>query len=539
MLSIEQRTGVESYNSWEYDGHGKLEKVNYPDASTVNFTYDLTDNLETMVDSIGTTEYFYDTAYRLTSMTNPYGSVVSYDKYDAAGNLEEMTYPGPGSKKVIYTYDELNRIKTVTIDWLIPAQTATYFYDAAGRLDYVQNFNGTTTDYDYDNANRLIALNNNKSDASIIATYSFPVLDGNGNREQVLQDEPLASSLSAESVSFQYNNAKNRLEWAGATSFGYNNEGQLIQRDGAPYTTFDYEHRLVSSSDGITAVQYVYDGKGNRLQATRNGVVTRYVYDAAGNLIAEANGSNNITRYYIYGAGLLAMIDTSDSVYTYHFNANGNTVAITDASQTLVNKYAYTSFGRLSNEQETFSQPFKFVGQHGVMTEPNGFYYMKARYYDPEVGRFISEDPIGFEGGDLNFYAYVSNNPIMGVDPSGLIRPGFFPSESPYGQGSMNQLEGLYDWISDWDLSMDFNPALVTAGGALLGKGAVLSIVGAAEIGTFNPFGIIPLGVGLFDIGFGGITFLGGIGYDPFGLFPGMTPNHNQSSYSVGNCRIY
>ena len=442
MISRKDRN-LDTIN-YDYTPTGKLETVTYPTGPPVSFTYDLTDNLETMVDNIGTTQYFYDAAYRLSSMTNPYGFVVSYDKYDAAGNLEEITYPG--SKKVIYTYDELNRIKTVTIDWLIPTQTATYFYDDAGRLDYVQNFNGTITDYDYDNANRLIALNNNKSDASIIATYSFPVLDGNGNREQVLQDEPLASSLSAESVSFQYNNAKNRLEWAGATNFAYDNEGQLSQRDGVPYTTFDYEHRLVSSADGITSVQYVYDGKGNRLQATRNGVVTRYIYDAAGNLIAEADGNNNITRYYIYGAGLLAMVDTSDAVYTYHFNANGNTIAITDASQTMVNKYAYTPFGRLANEVETsFSQPFKFVGQHGVMTEPNGFYYMLARYYDPEVGRFISEDPIGFEGGDVNFYAYVANNPINKIDPSGLwaFFGGWSARAGAYGIGNAAVTEGV------------------------------------------------------------------------------------------------
>jgi len=55
------------------------------------------------------------------------------------------------------------------------------------------------------------------------------------------------------------------------------------------------------------------------------------------------------------------------------------------------------------------------------MTEPNGFYYMRARYYDPEVGRFISEDPIGFEGGDVNLMAYVANNPVNGIDPSGLL----------------------------------------------------------------------------------------------------------------------
>ncbi len=86
----------------------------------------------------------------------------------------------------------------------------------------------------------------------------------------------------------------------------------------------------------------------------------------------------------------------------------------------MVNKYAYTPFGRLANEQETFSQPFKFVGRYSIMVEPNGLYYMRARYFDAETGRFISEDPIGFAGGDLNLYAYVQNNPVLLTDPSGL-----------------------------------------------------------------------------------------------------------------------
>jgi len=161
---------------------------------------------------------------------------------------------------------------------------------------------------------------------------------------------------------------------------------------------------------------------GNRVQAVRDGSTTRYIYDASGNLLAEANGDNNITKYFIHGLGLMAMVTPTDQVYTYHFNAIGSTIATSDSTQTMVNKYSYDPFGKVMSQDEQVPQPFKFVGQHGVMTEPNGFYYMRARYYDPEVGRFISEDPIGFEGG-INLYAYASNNPILLIDPSGLIAP--------------------------------------------------------------------------------------------------------------------
>lgn len=167
---------------------------------------------------------------------------------------------------------------------------------------------------------------------------------------------------------------------------------------------------------------FAYDGGGNRLQAIRSGVITRYVYDAAGNVLAETNASNQITRYYIYGQGLLAMVTPAGQVYCYHYDATGNTIAMTDASKNIVNKYAYDAFGNIKAQVEGtgLAQPFKYVGQYGVMAEPNGFYYMRARYYDPKVGRFISEDPSGFGGGDVNLMAYVGNNPVMGIDPNGL-----------------------------------------------------------------------------------------------------------------------
>jgi len=198
---------------------------------------------------------------------------------------------------------------------------------------------------------------------------------------------------------------------AGAATFGYDDEGQLSTGYGTSYT-FDYFHRLTNIG---SAYQFSYDGNGNRLEAVRSGVVTRYVYDTNGNLLAEADGQNNITRYYIYGLGLMAMVTASNQYYCYHFNALGSTVAVTDQSKSVKNKYAYDPFGNILSQVETVTQPFKFVGQFGVMTEPNGFYYMKARYYDPDVGRFISEDPIGFDGGDVNLYGYAANQPVIGL----------------------------------------------------------------------------------------------------------------------------
>ena len=94
-----------------------------------------------------------------------------------------------------------------------------------------------------------------------------------------------------------------------------------------------------------------------------------------------------------------------------------------------MNKYAYDAFGKVLSQTEAISNPFKFVGAFGVMDEGNGLLYMRARYYDPSTGRFISKDPIGWAGG-LNLYGYVGGNPVNRIDPSGLLE-GLFPGQGP------------------------------------------------------------------------------------------------------------
>ena len=133
---------------------------------------------------------------------------------------------------------------------------------------------------------------------------------------------------------------------------------------------------------------------------------------------------------------MLTSIDLSSGIYYYHFDATGNTVALTNEGGNIVNSYAYSPFGIIANEQEAvLHQPFKYVGQYGVMSEPNGLYYMRARFYDPYTGRFISQDPLGFEGGDINLYVYAANNPIMYADPEGQfafipVAAGFMAAEA-------------------------------------------------------------------------------------------------------------
>src|SRR5208282_3133995 len=239
------------------------------------------------------------------------------------------------------------------------------------------------------------------------------------------------------------------------------------------------------------------------LKAVRYGITTKYIYDLQGNLLADTDVNNNILHYYIYGAGLLEMVD-STGAYCYHFDATGNTVAMTNSSQNIANAYTNDPFGNILDQQETDPQPFKYVGQYGVMAEANGFCYMRARYYDPQVGRFVSEDPSGFGGGDVNLYEYAdsvgkppslqtnlyqyaSDNPINRIDPNGMSDLSILKAIS----GAFDKVNLILDTSGNWSYfgSVAGGAALGTAGafvggtpgaiaGGLLG-GYIGGVIGA------------------------------------------------------------
>jgi RHS repeat-associated protein len=145
---------------------------------------------------------------------------------------------------------------------------------------------------------------------------------------------------------------------------------------------------------------------------------------------------------------------------------------------TIVNEYAYDEFGNIVGNSETVSNPFKYVGQYGVMDDGNGLYNMRARYYDPQNGRFISEDPIGLAGG-INQFAYVGNAPLNWIDPVGLLgfTTGIEGSGSAFGFGGLIGLYGNFShdsskpWYAGWSSSVTVNLSYGAAG-AVYGAGA-------------------------------------------------------------------
>ena len=131
---------------------------------------------------------------------------------------------------------------------------------------------------------------------------------------------------------------------------------------------------------------------------------------------------NGVTNYYVYGAGLLYQVTetaTATNMLTYHYDYRGSTVALTDANGNVTDHIEYSAYGSTTYRLGTNDTPFLFNGRYGVMTDANGLLYMRARYYNPYLCRFINPDPTGFSGG-LNWFAYANGDPVSLIDPFGL-----------------------------------------------------------------------------------------------------------------------
>ena len=180
--------------------------------------------------------------------------------------------------------------------------------------------------------------------------------------------------------------------------------------------TFNTVNQLVGvQKDGLTAT-YSYLPDGMRNEKTVNGVTTGHLWDGT-NMVAETSGDAVVYKY-VRGAGLLYAENATDEKTWYVKDAHGDTVQLTDGNGNIVRNYAYDAFG---NQKETVNSstepynPFRYTGEY--FDSETGFIYLRARYMDPQTGRFISEDPVG-DG--VNWYVYAAGNPVAFYDPNGL-----------------------------------------------------------------------------------------------------------------------
>lgn len=174
--------------------------------------------------------------------------------------------------------------------------------------------------------------------------------------------------------------------------------------------------------DTWDTVTYTYDAAGRRIAKTfDNQTCLKYIYDGS-QYVAEYDGNNNLLRKYVYGPGIdqpICMIDVehSSATHYYHFDALGSVVGLSNVSGNIAEVYEYSAYGQVGASDPNHLNLFMFTGRE--FDKESGLYYYRARFYSPEVGRFLQNDPVGYQAG-MNLYRYCRNNPVNLTDPFGL-----------------------------------------------------------------------------------------------------------------------
>ena len=218
-------------------------------------------------------------------------------------------------------------------------------------------------------------------------------------------------------------NLSNELTSKPGTAYTYDNNGNLLSKDDAGGTTsyvWDPENRLTSVTlpGSGEPVSFQYDPFGRRIYKASPSGTTIFVYDGI-NVIEEVSADGSLVALYTHGLGIddpLAMLRGNTMRY-YLADGLGSVTSLTDAKGNLTSTYQYDSFGNLTASTGSIFNPFRYTGRE--FDTETGLYFYRARYYDPSIGRFISEDPIRF-GGGINFYRYCLNNPVNLIDSLGL-----------------------------------------------------------------------------------------------------------------------
>ncbi|WP_051925638.1 RHS repeat domain-containing protein [Brevibacillus borstelensis] len=365
--------------------------------------------------------YTYDPLQRMNSFT-AFGRLYQIRHTDADDQMDQLIYPG--NTAVSYVYDDAMRVKEVTIPGSNgSSQTVRYDYQLSDAGDtYTLTYpNGVSLVRKRDSFGQVDTLKHFKSGTSVWQeknSYSFgnvTSIERNGTTYRYEYDK--VDRLTKENVP------------AGENRYSYNGRGSRMTFEGTlpamPSTatyTFDERNRLrgVTNEKTGAKAEYTYYPDGLRATKTADGSETRYVY-LNGRVIEELDKNGQLKAQNIWGNELLSRKDVAANKRGYYlYNSHGDVVKVVGENGEELNRYEYDTWGNLTAKTEGMSNPFTYSGE--ILDGETGFYYLRARYYDPTVGRFISEDTYKGQVDNplsLNRYTYTHNNPLRFVDPSG------------------------------------------------------------------------------------------------------------------------
>lgn len=425
----------DSAYTYTYDLAGRLitvDNAGTPGVPNVllTYTYDAVNNMLTVTDTIdgqvsGLEAYIYDALDRVTRLTQS-GNGVAEKRvdfaYDVASQMTGSTrYANLAGTQLVaqsdYTFDLAGRLTNLTHsrDSVVIADYR-WDYDAANRIIRFTSPDGTS-DYNYDDRNQITGSGHSYQDDE---AYSY---DNNGNRTNVGYET----------------GDNNQLLSDGTYAYTYDAEGNRITRteiatgEVTEYT-WDYRNRLTdvvtkdNAGNVIQDVEYGYDVYNRRIEKTVDPdgdgpeaeQTERFVYDGDHiALVFDENGEQ--THRYLHGPQIDQVLaeELANGEVSWALADNQGTIRdVIDSEGNVLNHITYDSFGQITSETNS-EIDFRFGYTGREFDEETGQYYYRARYYDAKVGKFISEDPIGFEANDDNLYRYVLNSPLNFTDPSG------------------------------------------------------------------------------------------------------------------------
>jgi RHS repeat-associated protein len=428
---------------------------------TETYTYDANGNLLTVTDRKGqVTEFQYDALDRQSFAgfgrtgsppSYSYQSTIAYTTYDAGNRLRVATDSGSGT--VSRDYDLLDRLTLETTG----QGTVGYQYDLAGRRTQLQVGGQTAVTYGYDNADRLLTItkgstvvgfgyDNADRRTSLTLPGALSVTYGYDDASQLLSLTYKRSTTTIGDLAYSYDQAGRRATTSGTyarlnlpaalSSAQYDVNNRVFNWGG---TTISYDLNGNMAGDGVntymwnardqlsavtktgqTLPSFVYDAFGRRQKKILGATVTSYLYDGA-NVVQELTGASPSANM-LTGVGVDEVFQRNEAAVTRTLlsDALGSAIALADTAGVVQTSYAYAPFGAMTFTGTTSTNTSQFTGREN---DNDGLFFYRARYYHPVMSRFVSEDPLGFSGGDANLYAYTGSSPTNFNDPSGMILP--------------------------------------------------------------------------------------------------------------------
>jgi RHS repeat-associated protein len=445
--------------SYTYDELGR-QTTRTLNGVTTTWTFDTLGRIETEVDPIGTFTFAYDgVTSRLQQLAYPNGQTSTYSysgntndrrlqeihhqtgggttlsrftyAYDRVGNITTWTQQyGADTKAYDFTYDGADQLTGAVYRTTDPTPTIVkrygYTYDAAGNRTTARVDDAPVT-YSYNNMNQLTAqagggvveFRGTTNEAATVTIGGKPATGAGGTTFAGSATLPSGTStVAVRATDASGNTATQSYDVDVPVSTGassYDANGNRIAQGTKTYE-WDAADRLVRVlDDGIEIARFAYDGGGRRVQKITGGTTRSYVY-AGLDILEERTSSGTIRN--VHGPGidqLLASVDGSGTVSYYLADHLGSIVQQTNASASVTMTRQYDPYG--VPLQGAATSGYAYTGRE--WDAEIGLHYYRSRYYDPALGRFISEDPVGLAAGP-NLYACVNGNPIRYRDPLGL-----------------------------------------------------------------------------------------------------------------------